>query len=63
MPIEVGKEYKARGVVGMRKGAAMGRLFSKKIEGRRASYGTGDRILIAEGLTRAPHISEVEHIL
>lgn len=62
-PIEVGREYPARGVVGLRKGASLGTLFTKKADSRIATQGTGDRILLDDGTTRAPHVRELGDLL
>lgn len=59
-PIEVEKNYPARGVVGLKSGAKLGVLFSAKTMGRQAQRGVGDRVLLRDGKTRAPTIEEVE---
>lgn len=60
VPIEPGTKYKARGVIGLSKGAKLGKLFVASSESRKARRGVGDRILIGDGITRAPTIEEVE---
>lgn len=60
VPLEELKEYKASGVIGLSRGAKLGKLFVASMESRKAQRGVGDRIIIADGLTRAPTIEEVE---
>lgn len=72
VPIELGRVYPAKGVVGFRRGATIGTLFyaqsedmspaallAGRVPGRKAQAGTGDRILLPDGRTRAPRSDEI----
>lgn len=58
-PLELGKVYPRKGVIGLKHGAKLGTLFTAKDGGRKARFGTGDRVLLDNGRTRAPTVTEV----
>jgi hypothetical protein len=58
--LEVGSSYPMVGIVGFRAGAALGRLFTKRSGSRKLSAQAGDRIVLADGKTRAPRAKELK---
>jgi hypothetical protein len=56
----IGESYEAGGIVGFRAGAALGKLFQRNTMRRKIDRQYGDRVPIADGITRAPRVRELK---